>query len=162
MMPIARVVHQVGDRTRLSIAARRGDQAYFDAVAEQLVGVEAIHRVTTNPLTGSVLVECSGSLREALRKARAEALFDLVPVGASATAGTSATKAEPPPTSGMGGMASPMLLTSALFGVVGMVQTARGELMMPALAAFWYAFNAYQMAVGGGASVDRRGAGRRA
>jgi hypothetical protein len=56
MTPAAVCAHHVAGRTRIRVAAKRGDSEYFVRVREQLTHCPGVASVTTNEATGSVLV----------------------------------------------------------------------------------------------------------
>jgi len=69
-LPQARVCHLAHGRLRLKIPEKRRDEAFFEAVRQQL-SRDGIKRVEVNPLTASVLVQFSGS-GSAIRREGAE------------------------------------------------------------------------------------------
>jgi hypothetical protein len=56
MLQQAAVSHRTADRLRIKITERRGDEEFFSALAQDLKDKFAYRAVTTNPLTGSVLI----------------------------------------------------------------------------------------------------------
>lgn len=187
----ARLTHQLDGRARLAIPARRGDAAYFSMLSAQLAGTDAVRSVRVNPLTGSVLVEFSGSLDQLVDGLDGGAALEVerpasavapaashAAVANTASAAGHADGANPGPGAGppaaagaapaipvapappwrvvSGRELSPMHMAGALFSVVGVIQTVRGRVMMPALTAFWYAVHAFREAdrTANGRSVD--------
>ena len=55
-LPIARLVHTMPGRARLRIAERRGDEAFFAAIATGLSTLAGVYHVEVRPLTGSVVI----------------------------------------------------------------------------------------------------------
>lgn len=137
------VAHLMPGRVRLSIAERRGDNDYFAMLSRRLSGVEGVRRVKTNPLAGSIVLEFSGVLPELMRRAGAPALFDIE---------QGAVGAAPPPSVARpvnlvsGREINPSFMLGMLFAAVGLVQSIRGRLMVPAATAFWYATTTFQQA----------------
>lgn len=135
----AHIAHQTRDRIRIAIPSRRGDHAYFQNLAEQLAQSGQVRSTRVNPAAASLVVEFGGAPQDMLEQLRRVAL-DL----------SSAAEMEPPyaPAAGPYGpwQANPMFLAGAAFGVVGVIQTLRGDVMLPAMSAFWYAANALRLA----------------
>jgi len=146
MKPTARVVHHIPGRARLNIQARRGDSAFFDKVADALSAEAGVNSAHVNPGTGSVLVEYSTRLDEVLRAA--DDLFDLLPAPAFPENAKAVGQMMPPA----------MLIAGVFFGAVGVVQTVRGDILMPALTAYWYAWNALRMGSSAAAARPDRSA----
>jgi hypothetical protein len=57
MPPTAIVVHSCRGRLRLKIADRRGDDEFFDTIAEAVAGIEGVDRVRVNPAAASLVAE---------------------------------------------------------------------------------------------------------
>jgi hypothetical protein len=55
----AYVVHRTLSRMRVRIPGRRHDHAYFKQLRQRLIGSVGVIAVEVNPLTASVLIECS-------------------------------------------------------------------------------------------------------
>lgn len=151
----ARIVHQMDGRLRLEIAARRNDEVYFSHLKKALELAGHIQQVRTNPVAASVTL--------AFTSPREMIMADLNRAGVSITAQTERapvrTKhARIPRLAGMAaaGNADPMYVAAVLFGAVGIVQAVRGEIMLPALSAFWYAASALRMASDQTAQSTRR------
>src|SRR4051812_9705312 len=78
MTTSAVVVHQIPGRVRLSIADKRGDGDYFSSLSRKFSGFDGVHRVKTNPVAGSIVLEYAGGLQELLGRIAAASLFELV------------------------------------------------------------------------------------
>jgi hypothetical protein len=141
----AQIAHALPGRVRVRLPEQRGDADFFASLAEQLTASGLFQAVSTNPTTGSVVLEFEGPREAVLAKLSAQLPFAL-----------DLTGAPPAPPSGIGVAPDPLRLVSGrdvnqmfligtLFGVVGLVQTFRGEIMLPALSAFWYAARAFRL-----------------
>lgn len=143
MRPHAVVVHGMAGRTRLRIPSKRGDSAFFAAVAEWLVQHEAVAQVNTNPVTASLLVrhdpafgmdalateareqdwfelaepEASGNVRDVLSKVDVNRFVQL-------------TRRAPDP--------RPLMLT--VYVGMTLLQVARGQALAPASSLLMYAY----------------------
>jgi hypothetical protein len=136
----AHIAHQTPGRLRLAIPSRRGDDGFFKAVAGQLAQSGQITSARGNPVSASLVVEYAGALAPVLADFQRAGidLTAVAPAGAGAAGAASAGGASWP--------MEPMLMIGAAFGLVGVVQTVRGEILMPALTAFWYAASALRLA----------------
>lgn len=56
-LPTAYIKHRMPGRVRLKIPAKRGDEAYFEALAETLAGCDQIRQLQLNPPTASLLIQ---------------------------------------------------------------------------------------------------------
>jgi len=56
-LPKAFIKHQMPGRVRLKISSKRGDERYFEELAEAFAECDAIKQLQINPPTASVLVE---------------------------------------------------------------------------------------------------------
>lgn len=145
----AGIVHQTDGRVRLSIPERRGDALYFTALQDRFSGIGQVHRVSTNPVTGSVLLEFTGNLDEVMRAADGAAMFEFAAAAKREDAGQRGAAPVTYTELMMRLRAlnlSPMLLAAGIFTAMGVLQTMRGKVMIPAISAFWYAANAYRQA----------------
>ncbi len=124
-LPVAVVVHAMSGRTRLRIAERRGDRAFFASIATGLSAMPGVSRVEARPLTGSILilhVTPFARVAAAAERARLFAVGDAsIPLSLPATA-IDAKKA-----------------AAASLGVFALWQLSRGQILPPALTLVWYA-----------------------
>jgi len=142
----AQIVHQTTGRVRVQLPDARGNTELFAQLSEQLVESKLFERVRVNPVTGSVVLEFTGEPEEVLAKLAARLPFklELSPAPPAPT-----LKAADNPLRLVSGRdVNPMFVAGTLFGAVGLVQTLRGQIMLPALSAFWYAVNAFRLAHG--------------
>lgn len=153
MSTAALIAHHTPGRVRLEVPSRRGDQAFFAALSERVASGNGARRVRANPLTASVVVEYAGAFDAVLGALRDAEL-------SVAGKGAEGAQARPTPMASFVSVmqafkrqphdgqqaADPLLLAGAAFGLIGLVQTARGEIMLPALSAFWYAVSALRLA----------------
>ena len=157
-MPAAHVVHQLPGRLRLRIPQKRKDPAFFDRLKARLAEIEGIERVSVDDLTGSVLIHHYLSREEldALLETDLELALEapptpparhaLTPLGAAihavdhglqrATQGTTDFRA----------------LLFVLLVALAIRQFLRGEVMIPAVAFLWNAFDLVLHPPGGTAS----------
>jgi hypothetical protein len=142
----ARLVHRLPGRVRLKIDGRRGDRAWFDALALELALVEGIRAVEANPLTGSLLIHHEGSLERLLEQLAARGFVRVessepreIPLPRRLAERTAALDA------GLRRATAGELdlKGAALLGLLGLalVQAARGQFAGPAVSLLWYASN---------------------
>jgi hypothetical protein len=143
----AQVAHQTPGRLRLHLPGHRGDRELFAQLAGQLEQSGLFKSVRANPVTGSVVLEYEAAPEELLAKVATELPFELELTAPPATAAQAASLglAGNPLWLVSGREVSPMLMAGTLFSAVGVRQVLRGHIMVPALSAFWYAFNAFRM-----------------
>ena len=148
MSTTAVVVHQLPGRVRLSIPEKRGDSDYFRMLYQRLSGVDGVRSVKTNAVAGSILLQFSGVLQEVLRSAGAPGLFELDGAAVSGARAPALASARPPQPFNLvsGREITPMFMAGVLFSAIGLVQSFRGRLMVPAATAFWYATSTFQQA----------------
>lgn len=75
----ALITHQIGDRLRIRLPARKGDTSYFTQVEQVLGRFEGVASCETNPLTGSILLWFDGDLDALIAYTARESLFLLEP-----------------------------------------------------------------------------------
>lgn len=83
--PRAHIAHALKKRVRLYVPSKRGSDAYFSKVRDDLEGHELIDEVRVNADTGSILIFHSGDEKAVLEEAQRKGLITLA----------SQTKAEP-------------------------------------------------------------------
>lgn len=134
----ARIAHHTSGRIRIEVPSRRGDGAYFGALAEQLSQSGEVLRARGNPAAASLALEYRGPLEALLAQLErcSLQLSGAAPAAADLPVGFPFVSLP----------LSPMAMAGAAFGLVGLVQTARGQIMLPALSAFWYAASALRLA----------------
>jgi hypothetical protein len=142
MAPLARVAHSLPGRKRIKIDARRGDAAYFAALEKGLAECPGVGTVTTDPRTGMALISHTAEDSVLWSHIAEHDLFQLgknetsVPTPVhSSIAGTehkSYTKSEKRPD-------IRRLIFLAMMSM-GVVQVIKGNIAIPAIAAFWYAY----------------------
>lgn len=144
----ARVVHQTAGRVRLQLPQCRGDKDYFERLSQQLSGVRQVRTVRVNPLTGSVVIEYDGALDEVIASLQAAVPIELerLPARTEAQRPSPFAAAERTFRIVSGRDINPMWMAGVLFGAVGVVQSVRGKVLIPALTAFWYSVNAFSQA----------------
>ena len=158
MVPLARVAHSLPGRKRVKIDEKRCDEAYFTALEKGLSGYPGILTVETNPLTGTVLVRHREDDLDFLRYAAEQGLFRLtenelaahtLPPPSRAAAHQKTAKQKLHAESSNGFNLRPLIFLGLIS--VGIVQTIEGNIAIPALTAFWYAFNMLPRTNGGNA-----------
>jgi Heavy metal associated domain 2 len=152
MLPEAYISHLTAGRMRIKIPSRKGDGAFFSALKDYLSKFSefpGIQKIELNPLTGSMLVIHTLGLNPAylkLIKADVEQK-GLFKIGTSNSSHPSAS----------GNIAENFknvnkeiidftrgeldIRSLALIGLIGLglFQASRGQFMIPAVSAFWYA-----------------------
>lgn len=129
----AYIAHHTPGRVRIEIPARRGDNAFFAALSKQLAQSEQVLDARVNAAAASLVLQYAGQLDDVLDEFRQTALG--LPEAAPQRRAAPASWA-----------IDPMLLAGVTFGLVGILQTLRGEIMLPAMSAFWYAAGALRLA----------------
>jgi hypothetical protein len=148
------IAHQTSGRVRIDLPAKRGDASYFSTLSQQIAGLDEVLAVRTNPITASLIVEYDGPFDALLRRFDDMAIdilsqpakTGLNDGGASHEA--FASDSALPYRIVSGRQVHPMLLVGLAFGALGLVQMARGQVLVPALSAFWYAARAFRLAKG--------------
>jgi hypothetical protein len=146
----AHVAHRSGNRVRLQLAEPHGMRDVLDRLVETLSANQLVRQVRANPLARSLVLELAGDPEELLPVLAASAALEILPAPTNAPArasinnlgGTDPVRA----LINKLGEGDPMRLAATLFAGVGVLQTLRGEIMLPALSAFWYATMASRMA----------------
>ena len=155
MLPDAYITHATSGRVRIKIPDRKGDEAYFSSLKEKLAGLSelpGIQRVEANPLTGSILVTHTLDLQAidlemVAQYSEFNNLFRL----------RTTARPDPPPVSRkleqslrevngkVGGLTGGEIDVGmlAILGLLGIaiVQLNRGNIMIPAISALWYAYS---------------------
>jgi cation transport ATPase len=146
MATSAVLVHQVPGRIRLRVEDMRGDADYFSALSKGFSGLDVVQHVKVNPSTASIVIEFSDSLENLARKMRQHGM-----VIENQHMEHSERPRRPPRNADMaplnlvsGRNINAMFMLSALMVAVGLVQTYRGRIFVPAISAFWYAMNAFR------------------
>lgn len=130
-LALAEIAHCMQGRTRLRIAVRRGDTAFFDALAAGLAAHPGITAVTVTALTGSVLVRHCADFEEIAAVAEKAGLFRL--------AGAASPQIPPAPVEAPRLGIDPKLAIAALLGAIALWQLGHGKVLPPALTLLWYA-----------------------
>jgi hypothetical protein len=143
----AQIAHELPGRVRVRLPDYRGDAAAFAELEDALRESQLFHGVRGNPVTASLVLEFSGPKEQVLEVLRTHMPVEL---DLSTPAGGRAPRPASIPTDPVrlvsGKDINAMFLAGTLFGAVGLVQAVRGRIMLPALSAFWYASNAFQLA----------------
>ena len=147
MAPLARLAHSLPGRKRVKIDEKRGDAAYFAALEKELAGYRDLIAVETNPLTGTVLISHATEDTRLWDYAGEHELFRLekhetaihTPPRPAVTGGTGTAEHKSYVKSGRSSDIR-RLIFLGLMGM-GVVQAVKGNIAIPAIGAFWYAFS---------------------
>jgi hypothetical protein len=143
----AQIAHELPGRVRVRLPDYRGDAAAFAQLEGALLESQLFHAVRGNPVTASLVLEFSGPKEQVLEALRAHMPVELdFSTSARGRAPRSASIPTDPVRLVSGKDINAMFLVGILFGAVGLVQALRGKIMLPALSAFWYAGDAFQLA----------------
>jgi hypothetical protein len=113
-------------RARLRIADRRGDEAYFAAVAKALSAIAGVRAVDVAPMTGSVLIQHSGPLARIGVAAQEAQLFV---VGEAPLAPREAPQVS----------IDPKIVAALALAAAALWQMSRERFLPPAITLLWYA-----------------------
>lgn len=146
MAPLAGLAHSLPGRNRVKIDEKRGDAAYFARLEEELAGWHGVVALETNPLTGTVLISHATEDTSLWDYAIEHELFQLeknetaarTPPHPAITRGTRTTEHTSYTKSGRRSDIR-WLIFLGMMGM-GVVQTIEGNIAIPAIGAFWYAF----------------------
>jgi hypothetical protein len=141
------IAHRMPGRMRLLVPGRRADSEYFSRVAEKLAQLPQVHKAKVNPVTGSITIEFSGDAREIEEFARRENLFIVQEPGTQDIAGKR-PRSQPVLNLVSGRQIGPMFIAGTIFAGIGVFQTFRGQVLVPAISAFWYAAEAFRRQAG--------------
>jgi hypothetical protein len=145
MRPKASIAHQTPRRVRLQLREHRGDAALFARIEDALRATRQFRDVRTNARTGSVTLDLDAPLADSLGRAGSALPFDIeMPERRAAPARVDGIALDPLRLVS-GRALNPMFMAGTLFVAVGVVQAARGRLLVPALSAFWYATSAFRL-----------------
>ncbi len=143
-LPEANICHRTSERIRVKISSKKGEAHYFDAVVKTLSKSPGILRIEANPLTGSVLIVLQEKEFDLRGLARAKKLFALKdspwrakPFYEAFSQSIQQCNLQMKDFTGGGldltGLAFLVLIT------IGIFQLMEGNVMVPAITAFWYA-----------------------
>ncbi|WP_455281525.1 HMA2 domain-containing protein [Cupriavidus necator] len=142
----AQLSHVLPGRLRVKVPTRRHDAAYFEELVRRLSECDGVDEVSVNPMTSSVLIIHSTSDDAVAAYALQQGLFRL---RLDRTASNSRIVARPVSDS------APRLFTgdqmsesdrragmlSASLASLGVLQTLRSQIMVPAISLLWYAYD---------------------
>ncbi len=148
-VPSASIRHRMAGRLRLKVPGKKGDPAYFSALAQAFSEFPGIRSVEVNPETGSALFLHSAEPDAIVAYAEGKDLFRIVesanrpvPVAVGITAKYKELDERVKRHTG-GEWDVPAIAFIGLLGA-GAYQIARGNLAAPAwYTAFWYALNIF-------------------
>jgi hypothetical protein len=145
-MTVAHVVHQLPGRLRLRIPEHRNNEGFFDELAERLRAADEIDRVSRDAMTATLLIRHRVpenrllSFLEDLLGLAFEAApppnlsYGLAPVGATIKAVNHSLRRA------SGGTTDLRVVLFVLLVALAVRQLTRGQIMVPAAALLWNAF----------------------
>lgn len=140
----ATVVHALPGRARLRIAARRGNAAWFQDLADRLRAYPEVTAVTISPASAGLLVHHLGSLSQVTEEAERNGLFLVERLDAESPDTATELRGKMAAfgrwmdmTTGDGGAVPAVVFVMLVVG--GVTQLARGNVLAPAVTLFWYA-----------------------
>ncbi|HET6377806.1 MAG TPA: hypothetical protein VFG05_05795 [Methylocella sp.] len=126
-LPMAETAHVIPGRTRLRIAAQRGNAAFFESAAAILRAIPGVSKAEGRPLTGSLVIHHDAPLSLIVAAALEKRLFAV---------------AEKNPAPAPEWPELPLDLRSAAriaLGLLAFWQFIEGRVLPPALTLAWYA-----------------------
>ncbi|MEX3789243.1 hypothetical protein [Paraburkholderia sp. BR14374] len=145
-IPEAHISHLLAGRVRLKIPARRHDASFFSEVVRRLEQCDGVIEVRASPLTAGVLIMHATELNSIAAWASQQRLFSLQVHSAESLPGEpkraiARSARSVAPVAGGPAERRARLLSTSLAGL-GALQTARGQILAPAVTLFWYAYDA--------------------
>lgn len=137
------IVHQIPGRMRLRIPAMRGDSGYFSALSDKLENIEGVAMVKVNPASASIVLGYAGEAQMLLEKMRE---LELDPRIEEHVGDAPRHSGIQPVRLISGRDINPMFMLGTALTVVGLVQTFRGQIVVPSVTVFWYALEAFRNA----------------
>jgi hypothetical protein len=151
MPPFAYISHRSENRVRIKVPSKKGDKSFFSAAVDFFASQSGILKVTTNDVTGSILLIHSIQPEKIMKSAEKQRLFtsrsSRTPLSNKVIEVFKGLNKKT--TSCTEGYANlPDLTFLSLLGL-GLYQISRGNFTAPAwYAAFWYALNIFLKARG--------------
>jgi hypothetical protein len=139
------IAHAMPGRVRVRLPQCRGDAELFAVLERQLHESRLFHDVKGNPATGSLVLQYSGTLEDVLELLKKELPFELQLEPGQAPPKANLEAVLDPLRLVSGRDVNPMFVAGTLFAAIGLVQALRGQIMLPALSAFWYASSAFRL-----------------
>lgn len=139
------IAHRLPGRVRLFIPGQRGQGDYFSRLEDMFSNFDEVRRIRSNPKAGSCTLEFSGDFTNMMQHAEIAQLIDLHrdendEDGFKKAFGPSAL---PPINLVSGRDINTMFMMGSAMTLVGILQTLRGEILIPSASAFWYAATAF-------------------
>ncbi|HKX53642.1 MAG TPA: hypothetical protein VJM47_07555 [Nitrosospira sp.] len=146
MAPLARLAHSLPGRKRVKIDEKRGDATYFATLEKELAECPGVGAVTTNSRTGTALVSHTVEDPVLWNYVAEHELFQLgkngtaapTPVRSSIVGETRIAKHKSYTKSGKRPDTRRLIFLAMMS--MGVVQVIKGNIAIPAIAAFWYAY----------------------
>jgi hypothetical protein len=145
MPPQAHITHQIPGRLRLRVPSRIRNTGYFAGLAGALSRYGGVRSVTTNPVTGSVLIVHESDAAAIFDQAQREQLLALAPPETrevlARRVSEAVTKADQGVTAFTRGSLDLPSLGFLAFLAAGSAQLFRNRIWPPAITLFWYALS---------------------
>lgn len=143
----AEVLHQIPGRFRIRLAILKGDSRGLETVAETLRACRDVHSVTSNPVTGSLLIMHSGSFSDIAACAAESVMLELVqrkdaPLDIQRRFNEGLRQLDRDIMSVTGGNIDVNGLLILAFTSLAIQQAIQGQVAIPAATALWYAMEA--------------------
>jgi hypothetical protein len=138
------VVHRLPHRVRLHVPGRRGDDGWWQQLAQGMQRVPAVLLARPNLLTSTLLLEFGGALEE-LTGPLAELGVDLAVEPVERPAGKTAPSV--PWRLVTGRNLGPMFMAGTALTALAATQAVRGHILVPSITALWYASEAFRHAI---------------
>jgi hypothetical protein len=150
--PTGYVVHTLRGRLRVRVPDRRRDTTYIASVAKELADCPGVKSVDANAHTGSLLIVHNTNDRAIAEYAANSGLLniDFTPPAVTPSAAgerwlgalSGANRRIAEATAGHSDLAAAL---ATVFLVLAVIQMARGQIVIPALTALWYALEALSL-----------------
>jgi hypothetical protein len=128
----------------VKVPARRKDASFFLDVKQRILRCDGVISVDTNPVTASILIAHVTDVEAIARYAQQHGLFRLA-IGSPITMHAELSRSMKSLDGDLKAISNGSFdLTSTLFATLlglGIYQAAQGEVMVPAITFFWYAYD---------------------
>jgi len=137
------IAHRIPGRIRLMVSEKRGDVDYFAKAHDAFTAIDNVRQVSINPNTGSIVLEFTGELPVLLKQLKTLALCDVVTQPLLRTDPSQTQKQAREIHLVTGRDMNSWFMSGMAFVMLGIFQTMRGQVFVPAMTAFWYAKQAF-------------------
>ncbi len=141
-LPVAEIAHRAGQRVRLRFARHRGDSGFFARLERRALGVEGVLSATGRPATGSLIIRHKANLDAVACRLRDEGVCNILGEpedhrpeveARNVTRELDARLYE-----ASGGQLDLRAVGAFALVAMGILQIARGQVVVPATTALWY------------------------